>query len=311
MIVGRSAVMRELRRQIEAVSQTDTTVLIEGETGVGKELVARSLHDQSHRAGRPFVAFNASTLTEELFESELFGHVKGAFSGAHEHHPGLARAACSGSLLIDEVGEIPLINQAKLLRFLDSKEVRPVGGTRTIRVDVRILSATNRDLMAEVRKGRFRPDLYYRLRGISLWVPPLRARRGDVPLLIDHFLRQANHKHGKAIPAFSARARSLLLAHAWGGNVRELENEVERAVVLTSDGGEVAADMLSPQIREPANQLDLGAGDGPVRTRELEREYVRRALQKHGWNVTATARELGLSRVGLSKKLSRMGLRRP
>ena len=312
-IVGASPAMQEMFRQIELVARTDVTVLVEGETGTGKDLVARTLHRLSLRAARPYVAFNASNLQEQLFESELFGHVKGAFSGAHESHEGLARAANTGTLFIDEVGELQPANQAKLLRFLDTKEVRAVGSTGTSRVDVRIICATNRDLMAEVKKGKFREDLYYRLRVITLEVPPLRERQGDVPLLIEHFLSRFSSQYRKTIDGISKEARSVLLKHSWQGNVRELENEMERAVVMTPNGKTIDVGVLSPEMRcsfedeaEPKTKMGL-----QEYRRSVERQIMIETLERTGWNVTAAAKELDISRVGLTKKMKRLGVRRP
>lgn len=312
-IVGASSAMSEMFRQIELVARTDVTVLVEGETGTGKDLVARTLHRMSLRALRPFVAFNASNLQEQLFDSELFGHVKGAFSGAHESHEGLARAADSGTLFIDEVGELQPANQAKLLRFLDTKEVRAVGSTGTRRVDVRIICATNRDLMAEVKQGKFREDLYYRLRVITLEVPPLRERRGDVLRLVDHFLEDFCTRYDKRIPGISDEVRAILLEHPWNGNVRELENEMERAVVMTPDGEPIELAVLSPEIRSaPAEEakprVEMGLREY---RRSVERQIMIETLERTGWNVTAAAKELDISRVGLTKKMKRLGVRRP
>lgn len=312
-IVGASSAMREMFRQIELVARTDVTVLVEGETGTGKDLVARTLHRMSLRALRPFVAFNASNLQEQLFDSELFGHVKGAFSGAHESHEGLARAADSGTLFIDEVGELQPANQAKLLRFLDTKEVRAVGSTGTRRVDVRIICATNRDLMAEVKQGKFREDLYYRLRVITLEVPPLRERRSDVLRLVDHFLKDFCARYDKRIPGISDEVRAILLEHPWNGNVRELENEMERAVVMTPDGEPIELTVLSPEIRsapteEAKPRVEMGLREY---RRSVERQIMIETLERTGWNVTAAAKELDISRVGLTKKMKRLGVRRP
>ena len=312
-IVGASSAMGELFRQIELVARTDVTVLVEGETGTGKDLVARTLHRMSLRALQPFVAFNASNLQEQLFDSELFGHVKGAFSGAHESHEGLARAADSGTLFIDEVGELQPVNQAKLLRFLDTKEVRAVGSTGTRRVDVRIICATNRDLMTEVKQGNFREDLYYRLRVITLEVPPLRKRRNDVLLLVNHFLAELCRRYGKQIPGVSDEVEAILLAHPWKGNVRELENEMERAVVMTPDGEPIQLGVLSPEIRstpekETRPRVEMGLREY---RRSVERQIMIETLERTGWNVTAAAKELDISRVGLTKKMKRLGVRRP
>ena len=309
-IVGRSPAMQDLFRELESVGCSDASVLVEGETGVGKNLVARAIHLQSPRAASPFVALSAANIPEPLFESELFGHVKGAFSGALESHRGLARAAEGGTLFLDEVGELSLANQAKLLFFLDHKEVRPVGGLRQTRVDFRLISATNRDLLELVRQRAFRRDLYYRLRVISLRVPSLRERREDVPLLVAYFLDKLSKKYGKPAPRLSAKALAKLERHNWEGNVRELENEIERAVVMTPAGLEIDPQTLI---------LTTGAVAAPQRQpsslREsrhaAERSVILQTLQRRRWNVSASARELGISRVGLTRKLKRLGIRRP
>lgn len=311
-LIGQAPRMTELFEQIEMVAATDVTVLAEGETGTGKDLVARTIHCMSSRASKPFIAFNASNLQRQLFESELFGHVKGSFSGAHDHHEGLARAADGGTLFIDEVGELPLANQAKLLRFLDTKEVRSVGSTKTRRVDVRIVCATNRDLQEEVRKGDFREDLYYRLRVITLQVPPLRERLDDLPLLIDHFLHRFSDQYNKRIRGLSDEAHRVLQKHAWRGNVRELENEMERAVVMTPEGEEVQPSVLSTEVRAAPPPPEPQPGMGLKEYRQaVERRIVLETLERTGWNVSAAARELDISRVGLTKKMKRLGIERP
>jgi len=310
-IVGRSAVMRELFDTLHMVAGTDATALIEGETGTGKSLVAATLHELSRRAHRPFVALNASNLQEQLFDSELFGHVRGAFSGAHQDHPGLARAAQGGTLFIDEVSELSLANQARLLRFLDTKEVRPVGSTRSHAVDVRLITATNRSLLDAVKGGSMREDLYYRLRVVHLRLPALRERDGDLPLLIDHFLGLYVDRHDRALVGLSDEARRALLTYSWPGNVRELENEIEHAVVMTPPGGEIEVGVLSEQVRLPnPPQPRAGVGLREYR-RKAERRLLVAAVRRHGWNVSATARELGMSRVGLTKKLKQLGIERP
>lgn len=312
-VVGQAPAMQELFQQIELVAATDVTVLTEGETGTGKDLVARTIHCLSSRSDQPFVAFNASNLQEQLFESELFGHVKGSFSGAHDHHEGLARAAHGGTLFIDEVGELPAVNQAKLLRFLDTKEVRSVGSTKTHKVDVRIVCATNRDLQEQVRAGEFREDLYYRLKVITLTVPPLRDRMEDLPLLVDHFLRLFCEQYGKDIPTLSREARELLKKHFWRGNVRELENEIERAVVMTPNGQEVPASVLSSELRASPVEPEPDATDMGLKEyrQAIERRIILETLDRTGWNVSAASRELDISRVGLTKKLKRLGIERP
>jgi transcriptional regulator with PAS, ATPase and Fis domain len=310
-IVGRSVPMRELYRQIEMVAETDATVLVEGETGTGKNLIAHNIHRLSPRSALPLVSLNASNLQEQLFESELFGHVRGAFSGAHQDHEGLARAAQGGTLFIDEVGELSPSNQARLLQFLDNKLVRPVGSTHSHEVDVRIVAATNRNLRRAVDEGRYREDLYYRLRVIHLRVPPLRERPDDVPLLVRHFLDRYSSEHGRNVTGLSEQAWEALQVHTWPGNVRELENEIERAVVMTPNGEEIAASLLSDELRNPSGMAsDGGAGLREYR-RQAERRMILATLRRHGWNVSAAARDLGFSRVGLTKKMKRLGIERP
>ncbi len=311
-IVGRSLAMRQLLRDLKTVGRSDAAVLIEGETGVGKNMIARTLHRVGPRAEQPFVALSAANLPEPLFESELFGHVKGAFSGAVEHHKGLARAADGGTLFIDEVGELTPANQAKLLCFLDQKEVRPVGGVRSTQVDLRVISATNQDLQELVRRKAFRRDLYYRVRVLALRVPSLRERREDVPLLARHFLKRFNQKYGKSVTGLSAEAMARLWAHDWEGNVRELENELERAVVLTPEGQEVHADSLQLCSATFATEPQTGSGSMLRESRSAaERSVILQSLKRHRWNVSAVARELGISRVGLTRKLKRLGIVRP
>jgi len=315
-MVGRTPPMLELYRRIEMSAPTDTVVLIEGETGAGKELVARALHRESRRADGPFVAVNASTIPEALFESELFGHVKGAFSGAHEDHGGLAAAAQDGTLFIDEIGELPRANQAKLLRFLDTREIRPVGGVKERSVDLRVLCATNRDLQSAVEERSFRADLFYRLRAIWLRVPSLRERRGDLPLLVAHFLRELCLRHRRPVPAVSAEAMERLLAYRWPGNVRELKHELAQAVVLTPPGLEIGPQALTACVRGAAAGAGPPAGtvEPPSLTacrRQAESEAIVSALHRFGWNVSAAAQVLGISRVGLTRKLKALGIRRP
>jgi len=312
-IIGGTPVMQALFRDLETVGCSDAAVLVEGETGVGKNLIARALHHMGPRASKPFISISAANLTDQLFESELFGHVRGAFTGAYGDHKGLARAADKGTLFIDEIGELSFSTQAKLLCFLDQREVRPVGGLRASQVDVRVICATNRDLRESVREGSFRRDLYYRLRVIAVKVPSLRDRREDLPALVDFFIQRFNRHYGKSVTGISSEALAVMLAHDWEGNIRELENEVERAVVLSGDNArlEAAALSIEPDLEAHA----AVARDGVSMLREsrhaAERRIIHQGLKRHRWNVTAAARELGISRVGLTRKLKRLGLRRP
>lgn len=312
-IIGGSPSMQALFRDLETVGRSDAAVLVEGETGVGKNLVARALHHLGPRSTKPFVSLSAANLTDQLFESELFGHVRGAFTGAYGDHKGLARVADNGTLFIDEIGEMNLSTQAKLLCFLDQQEVRPVGGLRTARVNVRVICATNRDLRESVRKGEFRRDLYYRLRVIAVRVPSLRERFEDLPILAEHFIRRFNRHYDKSVSGLSDEAMAMLLRHRWEGNVRELENEIERAVVLTPDEGVIRPDTLSiePELSAEEEAPQQGVSVLRESRHAAERKIIAKSLQRHQWNVSATARELGISRVGLTRKLKRLGLRRP
>jgi transcriptional regulator with GAF, ATPase, and Fis domain len=311
-LVGRSPAMGRLCEEIEILGRCDVPVLLSGETGVGKNLVARAIHDAGPRAGAPFLEFCAANLAEALFESELFGHVKGAFSGAHQDHPGLARAASGGTLFVNEVGELTPANQAKLLHFLDSMEVRPVGGLRFCKVDVRVLAATNRDLQSLARDGSFRRDLFFRLAVVSVRVPSLRERREDIPLLANCFLDRFARQQGTAVAGLSEGALALLLKYDWPGNVRELENTIRRAVVMTPSGQRIEAEALQLDGRtmRPAEGPDCAATLGEYREK-AEREVILHTLSRHEWNVCAAARDLRITRVGLSRKLKRLEIVRP
>jgi two-component system response regulator FlrC len=281
------------------VAQTDATVLIEGETGTGKELLARFVHRHSARAGGPFVAVNCAALPETLIESELFGHEKGAFTGALGRRTGCFEAASGGTLLLDEIGELPLGLQAKLLRALQEGEIVRVGATRPVPVDVRVIAVTNKDLRAEVARHRFRPDLFYRLDVVSLKPPALRDRPGDIPVLARHFVLKYAALHGCPAERFSSAALERLLAHGWPGNVRELENTVQRAVILAG-GAEVDADAVV-LAAAPAGPLDTG---GRTMT-ELQRDIVFSTLERLGGNRTHAARALGVSARTIRNHLRR------
>ncbi|MBI5014771.1 MAG: sigma-54-dependent Fis family transcriptional regulator [Deltaproteobacteria bacterium] len=312
-ILGRSPRMQEVFRLLERVAPTGVTVLVWGESGTGKELVARRLHTLSGRKG-PFVAVNCSAIPEGLMESELFGHVKGSFTGAASDKPGLFEEAQSGTLFLDEVGELPLHLQPKLLRALQEGKVKRVGGNREIAVDVRIVSATNKDLGAEVREGRFREDLYYRLNVVALEIPPLRIRCEDIPFLAHHFLKKYAQAFGRPLEGIAPDTLEALEGHDYPGNVRELENLIERAVALET-GGQLSADSLPANLRGggaagsrhhasiPPGGLDL---EGVLRS--LERDYVDEALRRTGGNKTEAARLLGLSFRVLRYRLEKLGI---
>src|SRR5262245_11007628 len=286
-------------------------VLLEGETGTGKELIARALHYSGARKEHPFMAVNCGALPESLVESELFGHKKGAFSGAISDKVGLFEAANGGTLFLDEIGEMPLITQVKLLRALQEGEVRRLGETQSRRIDVRLISATNKDLAQEVQQKHFREDLYYRINVFLIALPPLRDRREDIPLLVTHFVRSCSEKQGKKVEEISQHALALLGQYAWPGNVRELENEIERAVALTPDGQPITPGYLSDRI---VNQQSLrvplptlNASLKQART-AFEREYIADLLFKNQGNAAKTAKLLGLSRQMLQKRIKEFGL---
>jgi Nif-specific regulatory protein len=305
-IIGGSEPMLALLAQLEKVVDTRVTVLIEGETGTGKELVASAVHYRSRRRDKLFVAQNCAALPENLLESELFGHRKGAFTGATEDKKGLFEIADGGTLFLDEVAEISPPLQSKLLRVLQEGEVRPIGAARPRHVDVRIVAATNRRLEHEVRAGRFREDLYYRLNVFPLRVPALRERRDDIPLLAGAFLRKYALELGKAVGGFSQQAMELLVAYDWPGNVRELQNEVQRLVIQLPDGGFVAPEMLSERIRDVEGVVTrAGVVKGTLREMmdRVEKFLLLEALREHGNNKTNAAKTLGITREGLHKKL--------
>jgi len=305
-ILAESPQMQEIFRTISKVAHFKTTVLVTGESGVGKELVARAVHARSGRAGQSFVAINCGAIPENLLESELFGHKRGAFTDANQDRRGLFEEASGGSLLLDEIGELPLGLQVKLLRVLENEKIRRLGDSKDIQVDVRIIAATHRDLTAEVAAGRFREDLYYRLNVLPIWVPPLRDRREDIPLLIDHFIQRNNARLGTTVRAVSGEARRLLYEYAWPGNVRELENTVERAMVL-AEGDQLTAADLPERIRDVRDpiKLQLASGELSVKktTRYIEEVLIRRALHRTRGNRTRAAELLEISHRALLYKI--------
>jgi len=307
LILGRSSAIRALLDTIERIGSSDANVLIRGETGTGKGLVARAIHQESHRSTRPFLALNCSAFQEQLLESELFGHEKGAFTGAVHAKPGLFEVAEGGTLVLDEVGEMSPAMQAKLLQVLDAGDLRRVGSTRTIRVNVRILAATNKDLAQEVRAGRFRQDLHYRLNVINVSVPPLRQRKEDIPLLIEHFLHQFRLP-GQQAKAVSEEASALLVNYPWPGNVRELANTIERLVIL-SPGPVIGPVDLPPDVREPQQALaEVDAPDLPLI--EMERRHIVKVLERTQGKKAEAARLLGIHLKTLNRKLKQYRISR-
>jgi DNA-binding NtrC family response regulator len=305
-ILGSHPAMVELYKLVFRVAGTKSPVLIEGESGTGKELLARTIHEQSSRRGRPFVAVNCTSLSETLLESELFGHVRGAFTGAVERRPGLFLEANRGTIFLDEVGDMSLAMQAKLLRVLQEQEVKPVGGTETIPVDVRIVAATHRDLGSLVASGRFREDLYYRLRVVALRVPPLRERREDIPILAEHFLRRFASLSRRRLQSFSPAAMALLQGYRWPGNVRELENVVDRAVAL-APGSVVEAADLPEEVLGPSGATGRGLVGDPLSLDEVTRRHVLSVLKAAGGNKSKAAKLLGVPRRTLYRLLERYG----
>ncbi len=310
-IIGQAAAMRTLAEQLAKVVDTKVTVLVEGETGVGKELVAAAVHYRSRRRDKLFVSQNCAAMPENLLESELFGHKKGSFTGAHEEKKGLFEIADGGTLFLDEVTEMPLSLQSKLLRVLQEGEIRPVGATVEKRVNVRIVAATNRNMEKEVAEGRFREDLYYRLKVFPLRVPPLRERREDIPVLVEHFLARYSTELGKPVAGVTQQAMELLQAYDFPGNVRELQNEVQRLMIQIDSGGFVTPELLSPRIRQIEGVVDrVKPAKGTLKEMmdQLERWLLIESLREHSNNKTAAAKSLGITREGLHKKLRSFGL---
>lgn len=309
-IVWQGESMRRVMAQVDRVAASETRVCILGETGTGKELVARTLHERSARASAPFVALNCAAVPAELIESELFGHEKGSFTGAAGRHVGKFEQAEHGTLFLDEIGDMPLHMQAKLLRVLEEGEIERVGGERAIRVDVRVLVATHRDLETQVKDGKFRQDLFHRIYVFPLLLPPLRERREDIPALVEHFAAQVCSQNGWKPILFSAEAIGALQAHAWPGNVRELRNVVERLMLLAT-AGEV--DLATVRLALPQNsnaQVSTNSGSGALadRVQAFEREVILAELKHNHYNMASAARALHLERSHLYKKAEQLGI---
>jgi DNA-binding NtrC family response regulator len=307
-IIGQSPAMRRVFETIDRVADTDVTVLIRGESGTGKELVANALHWRSPRRTKPMIAMNCAALSRELVESELFGHERGAFTGALARREGKFEAADGGTLLLDEVGDMPLETQAKLLRAIQEKEFQRVGGNQSIRVDVRLIAATNHDLEAAVAGGRFREDLYYRLRVVEIQIPPLHERCEDIPLLIDYFLADAAERFKRAPKALTPDALHACVTHRWKGNVRELRSAMEQALLLSAGPELTTTDLLGA-----AND---GGGPAPTSFRDakeravqgFERDFLLQALRRHGGNITKAAEEVGMYRQNFQQKMRELGI---
>ena len=310
-IIGDSPAMKAVLNQLEKVIDTRATVCIEGETGTGKELIAAGVHHQSQRADKMFVAQNCAALPENLLESELFGHKRGAFTSADSDKKGLFEIADGGTLFLDEMGEMPMTLQAKLLRVLQEGTIRAVGATSEKQVDVRIICATNKDLAAEVEKGRFRQDLYYRLMVFPIKLPPLRERREDIPTLGSHFLKRYSEEYRMELPGFTQDALDALSAYNWPGNIRELENEIQRLVIQAEPGHWIEITDLSPRLRKIEGTVTrIAPKQGTLKEmmEQVERWLLTEALRDHGGNKTKTAVTLGITREGLHKKLAKFGV---
>jgi len=306
-LIGESAAMREVFALVRKIAHSRASVLITGESGTGKDVVARTIHFHGARAGKPFLPINCTALPEGLLESELFGHVRGAFTGAHATKRGLFEKATGGTLFLDEIGDMSLPLQGKLLRVLQDGEVRPVGGTQSTKVDVRIIAATNRDLGAAIDEGRFREDLYYRLNVIPVHIPPLRERPDDVPSLVESFLRKHSPERPRAV---SAPAMAWVKAQTWRGNARELENAIERALVLSEDEEIGLGDLRAPDFRgepevDPSERMIESAAEASLSLQELEERYIEEVLRRTHGNKVRAAAILGIDRKTLYRRAER------
>ena len=308
-IIGSSDEMVRVFKMVDKVADSEATIMIQGESGTGKELIAREIHYRSRRATGPFVSINCGAIPRDLLESNLFGHVKGSFTGAVKDSAGLLQVAEGGTFFLDEVGETPLATQVKLLRALQEREIIPVGGTQTIKIDCRLVAATNADLEREVAEGRFRADLFYRLNVIPIRLPPLRQRRDDIPLLVDHFLKR--HAQNHPAKTVNKDAMELLMKYDWPGNVRELENVMERALIL-DEGGVIGPDDLPDKIRFGESHRGSLIIDSPTLTlEELEKEYILKVLNYTRWQKKKTSDILGINASTLYRKLIAYGVEKP
>ena len=311
-MIGKSKPMQELYRLLDKIKSSESTVLVQGENGTGKELIAKAIHFNSPRKDKAFITSNCSAFNENLLESELFGHMRGSFTGAVKDKKGLFEVAHNGTLFLDEIGDMSMQMQVKLLRVLQEGTFTPVGSTEMRKVDVRILAATNKDLKSMVEDGSFREDLYYRINVINIHVPPLRERREDIPVLIDFFLDRACQEKGLKKPKFHSRAMERILDYHWPGNVRELENEMERLIVLCPDDNKISQELLSSRIKDFGEKAKIQGVRASGRLKdaleEMERAMIKDGLRRTGWNKSRLAKELGISRAGLIMKVEKYGL---
>jgi Nif-specific regulatory protein len=307
--VGESKAIQDKLEIARRAAQTDSSVLLLGESGVGKELFAEQIHLGSPRRNNPLIRVNCAALPENLLESELFGHVKGAFTGATRDRRGRFELADRGTIFLDEIGDLPVALQVKLLRVLQQKSFEPVGGSEPLTVDVRIIAATNKDIEAEVAAGRFRPDLYYRLNVLPIYIPPLRERREDIPVLADFFLKKYNREIKKQIQGFTAEALQVLLSYSWPGNVRELQNAVERAAVVTQ-GDRIAPEAFALSRSLHGEEEEIGGKTLKDAVNSFKKHFIRQSLEMNQWNQTRTARVLGIQRTYLSRLIGELGIGR-
>ena len=306
-LIGNSLALETALEHVKRVAPTSSTVLIQGETGTGKELIARAIHNMSPRCGRPFVKLNCAAIPLDLLESELFGHEKGAFTGAIAQKLGRFELADQGTLFLDEVGDIPQALQPKLLRVLQEQEFERLGGSRTHQVNVRLVAATHRNLLEMTKRGEFRSDLYYRLNVFPISVPSLRARRDDIPLLVEHFVDLFSRRTGRQIDIIPQETMDALGSYPWPGNIRELQNLIERAVILSEDG-------VLPNPLPNQEIGDVSISKSPSTLKEIERDLILQALEDHGWTVggsNGAAAQLGVKRTTLIAKMQKFGLSRP
>jgi DNA-binding NtrC family response regulator len=312
-IISASTEMEAVKKMILKVARSNSTVLIRGESGTGKELIARAIHNQSPRVAEMFQAVNCAAINENLLESELFGHEKGSFTGAHAEKKGLFEVADRGTLFLDEIGELDIGMQAKLLRALQEREIRRVGGTRAIKIDVRVIAATNRDLRAMVGDKRFRDDLYYRINVLSVDVPPLRERREDIPVLIDYFLKKHTRNTSRLVRGLAPDTRRMMLDYSWPGNVRQLESAIERAILLC-ESDLIQVEDLPLEVRQESRPASEGAFKLPpegIAFEDVERDLIMQAMEQTDYNITKAAKLLGLTFRTLQYRLEKFGIKKP
>lgn len=312
-IISASPKMESVKKMILKVARSNSTVLIRGESGTGKELIARAVHNQSPRATEMFQAVNCAAINENLLESELFGHEKGSFTGAHAEKKGLFEIADRGTLFLDEIAELDVGIQAKLLRALQERKIRRVGGTHEMSVDVRVIAATNRDLRAMVTDGRFRDDLYYRINVLSIDVPPLRERRDDIPVLIEYFLKKHTRNTSRLITGLTPETRKMMMDYSWPGNVRQLESAIERAILL-AEGDQITLEDLPTEVRQDVGPTAEGAFKLPaegINFEDVERNLITQAMEQTDYNITKAAKLLGLTFRTLQYRLEKFGIKKP